>query len=259
MNSSPVPAVIISHPGHELRVHHWLEQAKPAVCVLTDGSGHTQRSRLDSTTGVLSGAGAVAGPVYGRFTDADMYAAVRRADHVIFTKLADELADWLVAGGFTEVAGDALEWYNTSHDVCRYLIAAAAEIARRRTGRELTLWQFLLVGPPDSCPAELRAQARWVRLDDVALQRKLAAAEGYPELAAEVAVVKQKFGVAPFTIECLQPTTAVAGFAAEPAGKPYYEEYGEKQVAAGHYADVIRYREHVQPLRDRLRAHAGLA
>ena len=57
MNSSPVPAVIISHPGHELRVHHWLEQAKPAVCVLTDGSGHTQRSRLDSTTGVLSGAG----------------------------------------------------------------------------------------------------------------------------------------------------------------------------------------------------------
>ena len=71
--------------------------------------------------------------------------------------------------------------------------------------------------------------------------------------------MKQKFGVAPFTIECLQPTTAVAGFAAEPAGKPYYEEYGEKQVAAGHYADVIRYREHVQPLRDRLRAHAGLA
>jgi hypothetical protein len=158
MNSSATPAVIIAHPGHELRVHHWLEQAKPAVCVLTDGSGHTQKSRLDSTTGVLSSAGAVAGPVYGRFTDADMYAAVRRADHVIFTKLADELADWLVAGGFTEVAGDAIESYNTSHDVCRYLISAAAEIARRRTGRELTLWQFLLVGPPDSCPGELRAR-----------------------------------------------------------------------------------------------------
>src|SRR6266480_3056163 len=259
MNSSPAPAVIIAHPGHELRVHHWLEQAKPAVCVLTDGSGHTQKSRLDSTTGVLSGAGAVAGPVYGRFTDADMYDAVRRADYVMFTNLADELADWLVAGGFTEVAGDAIEWYNTSHDVCRYLIAAAAEIALRRTGRELALWQCLLAGPPDSCPAELRAQARWVRLDDAALQRKLDAAEGYPELAAEVAVVKEKFGVAPFAIECLQPTTAVAGFATEPADKPYYEEYGEKQVAAGHYADVIRYREHVQPLRDRLRVHADLA
>jgi len=54
MNSSATPAVIIAHPGHELRVHYWLEQAKPAVCVLTDGSGRTQKSRLDSTTGVLS-------------------------------------------------------------------------------------------------------------------------------------------------------------------------------------------------------------
>ena len=28
----------------------------------------------------------------------------------------------------------------------------------------------------------------------------------------------------------------------------YYETYGERQVAAGHYRTVIRYDEHVRPL-----------
>ena len=252
-------ALVIAHPGHELRVHHWLELAKPAVCVLTDGSGRTQRSRLASTTGVLARTGATAGAIYGRFTDGDIYAAIRRGDHAVFTGLAEELAGWLVAGGFTEVAGDAIEWYNTSHDLCRYVISAAARLVRQRTGRELVLWQFLLVGPPDACPEDKRARARWIRLDEAALRRKLAAAEDYPELAAEVAAVRQKFGVAPFTVEGLLPTSVEEGFTAEPAGKAYYEEYGEKQVAAGHYTEVIRYRDHILPLRDRLRQLAGPA
>ena len=32
-------ALIVAHPGHELRVHHWMELARPLVLVLTDGSG----------------------------------------------------------------------------------------------------------------------------------------------------------------------------------------------------------------------------
>ena len=33
-------ALVVAHPGHELRVHGWLEVARPVVCVSTDGSGH---------------------------------------------------------------------------------------------------------------------------------------------------------------------------------------------------------------------------
>jgi hypothetical protein len=29
---------------------------------------------------------------------------------------------------------------------------------------------------------------------------------------------------------------------------PHYELYGERQVAAGHYENVIRYRQHVLPV-----------
>jgi hypothetical protein len=34
---------------------------------------------------------------------------------------------------------------------------------------------------------------------------------------------------------------------------PFYERYGEQQVAAGLYTYVIRHREHLKPLADALR------
>src|SRR6266699_30347 len=43
-------ALVIAHPGHELRVHAWVELAQPLAFVLTDGSGHTGQSRLASTS-----------------------------------------------------------------------------------------------------------------------------------------------------------------------------------------------------------------
>ena len=119
-------ALVITHPGHELRIHHWLELAKPEVCVLTDGSGRTQTSRLGSTTRVLSRTGATPGPIYGRYSDAEIYAAVKNGDSKVCTGLADELAVWIMDGGFDQVVGDAIEWYNTSHDICCYLISCAS-------------------------------------------------------------------------------------------------------------------------------------
>lgn len=35
--SSGRAALVVAHPGHELRVYGWLEQARPRVFVLTDG------------------------------------------------------------------------------------------------------------------------------------------------------------------------------------------------------------------------------
>ena len=75
---------MIAHPGHELRVHHWLEIAAPQVFVLTDGSGHGGVSRLASTTRLLERAGATPGPIYGRFSDRDLYHALLARDWPLF-------------------------------------------------------------------------------------------------------------------------------------------------------------------------------
>src|SRR3954452_4220641 len=91
-NPAPPTALIIGPPGHELRVHHWIERTRPLVFVLTDGSGHTGVSRLASTTAVLERAGATPGSVYGRLSDREVYRAILGGDVGLFAGLADELA-----------------------------------------------------------------------------------------------------------------------------------------------------------------------
>ena len=65
-------ALIVAHPGHELRVHGWLEAVQPTVYVLTDGSGRASQSRLASTMRLLQQARAQRGAIYGRFSDREL-------------------------------------------------------------------------------------------------------------------------------------------------------------------------------------------
>jgi hypothetical protein len=85
-------ALVVAHPGHELRVHGWLEQARPLVFVLTDGSGGSGVPRLGSTARLIDRAGAERGSIFGRVPDRDLYAAILDHDHALFAGLASELA-----------------------------------------------------------------------------------------------------------------------------------------------------------------------
>jgi hypothetical protein len=279
--SPPRAALIVSHPGHELRVHGWLEATRPLVCVLTDGSGRTGRSRLDSTTRVLDAAGARRGTVYGPLSDGELYAAVLEREHSPFTSLVEELAATLVRERVRLVAGDAEEGYNPSHDICRLLVNAAVRLARRASAARISNYDFTLAAPPCHCPEHLRAGALRLDLDDAAFARKLSAAHNYPELRAEVEaalggagsvalrehpdLARQtgaSFGGAcadDFRVEWLRPVAADDDDG-EPLSRgarerPFYEAYGERQVQAGHYRRVLRYREHVLPLAAALDAH----
>lgn len=249
-------ALVVAHPGHELRVHGWLETARPRVFILTDGSGREGLSRLQSTTNVLTGAGSRPGSVYGRFSDLGLYEALLRHDHRMFTELAHELAGEFVRERIEYVAGDAVEGYNTAHEVCHLVLCAAVEMASRARGASVGKYDFLLKGRPDECPEPLRERAIWLRLDDEAVGRKLRAAENYPELAAEVEAAIKENGAGAFRVECLRPVEGgrMERFASE---QPFYERHGEKQVAAGHYGQVVRYREHILPLAEALRECAG--
>jgi hypothetical protein len=169
-----------------LRVHHWLECARPVTFVLTDGSGHSDHSRIDSTTQVLARAGATRGAIYGALTDRALYQAILRGNHTIFAQLAQDLAAALQRERVTCVVGDAAEGVNPGHDVCRLLINAALALIARMSGRRITNMEFPVEGPPGECPPEDRAQAVLLDLDDAAYARKLAAARAYPELVAEL-------------------------------------------------------------------------
>ncbi len=106
----------------------------------------------------------------------------------------------------------------------------------------------MLVGSPDDIPDALRDEVVRVSLDDDALARKLESANGYPELASEVAAAIERFGTAPFQREFLRPVDLEnrLGWSAEE--KPFSERYGEKRVAEGVHDRVLRFREHVVPV-----------
>ena len=221
--------------------------------MLTDGSGSTGSSRVSSTLEVLRRAGAHPGSLFGRFSDSELYEVILDGRIEVLTGLARELADAFVDRGVETVAADAFEGFNPSHDLCRLLTDAAVAMASRRTGRAIASYEFLLEGRPDAHPANGIPGFLRLELEDGALERKLAAARSYPEMAYEVERALASHGAGAFRIEGLRPVdpgTEVEALIEEP---PYYESYGERQVAAGRYPRVLRFREHFLPLARTLR------
>ena len=251
-------AVFVAHPGHVLRVHHWLEIAKPLVFVMTGGETRDLPAQLPPATLLFEKLGARRSAIYGRWSDAAVYEAILNRDAAPFVAATREFADALVAEGIDYVAGDASEGYNCTHELCRYIINSGLALAEKETGRRIPNYEFLLMGAPNACPEALRDRALRVELDDAALDRKIAAAEAfYSVLGQEVAQQIGKYGREPFMVEYLTP----ASLETEPeysSVKAAYEAQGEKQVASGKYQHVIRYREHFQPLVRKMRDKLGL-
>lgn len=245
-------ALVIGHPGHELLLHGWLEVTHPFVFVFTDGSGRSNQSRLPSTTKILNQTGAKCGSVYGRLTDAAGYAAILSHEFDLFVQLARELAGAFVAERIDYVAGDAFEGYNPMHDACRLVINAAVTMAQRATGHRIANFEFSPIGQPNACHEPNHANGICRLLDEAELARKMTAAKGYAELAGEVLAALERTSTDAFRVECLRPVVpaTVDCPCDEP---PFYEQYGEKQVAAGYYHRVLRYNEHIVPLAEALR------
>jgi hypothetical protein len=180
-------ALIVAHPGHEIRLHGWLELARPRVFILTDGSGRASHSRLGATTAYLSEYGVEPSGLYGRFTDREVYLALLARNYSFFLRLADELADSFLREGIGYVSGDAAEGYNSTHDTCRLLINTAVEMAGRAGTGSIRNFDFPVVNRPDYCPAGERARMIRLELDGEQFRRKISSARKYyPELAAEV-------------------------------------------------------------------------
>jgi hypothetical protein len=241
------PALVVGHPGHELAVHGWLQATQPLVFVLTDGSGRSHRSRLSSTTTILHQTGSKPGCIYGRLTDTESYSAILNHEFDLFNQLAQELSAALTAADIDYVAGDAFEGYNPMHDVCRLIINAAVTLSRQTTGRQLGNLEFTLMRPPSVSHQQLHTDGICRFLDDDAFARKMTAASRYAELAGEIDAAVKRSTTEELRVECLRPVRPHCPEYTSDQ-RPFYETYGEKQVAAGVYREVIRFREHIAPL-----------
>jgi hypothetical protein len=189
----------------------------------------------------------------GIYHSGDIYRGLLGRDFELFIKLSEELAENLVSEKIASVAGDASEGYNTGHEACRLIIDAAVGIALRRHGHRIANFEFQLIGPPCDYYKPPCNSAGRLYMNDGAFARKVEAIRDYSELASEVEAQLRDVSLDSFRVECLHRVSEDSAYSSRAKEKPFYERYGERQVAGGFYKDVIRYRDHMKPLEDALR------
>ena len=233
------PILIIAHPGHELRLFGWIEEFRPLVCILTDGSGSMGPSRIEFSHHVLDACGTQHGPVMGLLPDRDWDAALLEGDPDPFVTAADLIANAASAG--STVVSDPVEGYNPMHDLAS---AVADRVARMTGGERMT---FPLMRPAQ--PHQLFV------LSEAAIQRKSAAITGYVPLANEAAaLLLQHPDSLAVEMLCKETWSWPTYLSAELE----YERIGRSRAIAGLYSMTITYGAHVLPIANRLGSASGL-
>lgn len=250
--SSQRCALAVAHPGHEIRVFGWMAANRPTISVLTDGSGHKGVPRLQSSAKLLADIGVPIGPIFGAYSDRQIYAHVLAKNADPFLRLADRLAgDW-VKNRIDIVLGDACEGAIMAHDLWRAVIDRAVQLAARRRGCRIRNMAFSLKSDPRTSPADRSSEKNHQnQLHESIWKRKILAAENYVGIQSEVQDAFSVWGKAAFRYETMWELPCAIN-SNDWVEKPKYELHGEAQVVAGVYEQVVRYREHVRPILEAL-------
>jgi len=243
-------ALVTGHPGHELRVFGWAVENRPRLYVLTDGSGSGRSSRISTTRKLALDVGAREGEIFGSTRDHEFYRAIITGRTSFFVELLDVLAASFIEHDIDCVLGDAAEGFNPTHDICRYLVDSTVELVSRESGRTIANYQYRLTERELGQVEQHDNHCIHVTLSDAAFAAKLAAARTYVALDGEVTTALAHYGEDHFRTECMKPAEKPS---LETRGaKPYYEVFGEERVRTGVFDTVLRYENHVQPIRQAL-------
>jgi len=250
------PALVVAHPGHELRLFGWLAAHRPTVHILT-GATRVGPERIEASAALVAEVGATKGRLFGGVPDRDVYAMVLAGDPGPFHEWTDRLRDAFVADDPSLVVVDAWQLYNVCHDLVHVMARVAAAEASRRLGRTLAVHDYPVVVDAVAGPAPSGPLVGGLRLDAGELARKMAAARAFPDVACELAEIVAHEGEDALARETLRSTLPLDQLVPAPGVKPAYEWYGEQRVAAGLYREVLRW-SHVAPIVASLRDRAAV-
>lgn len=247
-------ALVLGHPGHELKVLGWTAAYRPCTFILTDGSGHGPTPRTSRSRSLLGDLEASVDSCFGNRSDRDVYAAILNRDTSFFCDQTRRLVEAFLREKINFVAGDALEGYNPTHDLCRWMINAAITLAQRQSAFAIRNYEFLLTESPTDADSRHCTTCCHFQLDERALGHKLQCALAYEELAAEVQGALDRCGRDYFATECFR--LVEQPFTTHPyLQPPQYESWAEQRVASGYYRTVIRM-EHVLAIMEAIRNFA---
>ncbi|MEW6633327.1 MAG: hypothetical protein AB1440_20855 [Pseudomonadota bacterium] len=235
MDSGLQNVLILAHPGHELRIHHWLELTKPRVYLLTDGSGGRQSARTEYSRHIVHAAGATPGSVFGETPDAAWYEALLARDQTFFLDMFARISADLAGHREVQVVSDAVDGYNPVHDLA-FVFGSAVNALLQRTG---TRRQQLSSAAVPNVPGAVHVE---IELDQAARARKKAAIEAYTPLADEARLILAR------DPDCLNRERLIAQVPDWIEPTPEWERIGRERVAQGFYDRCITYKDNVQPI-----------
>lgn len=242
-------ALIIGHPGHELRAFKFLKDAKPDVYILTDGSGQNNDSRLYQSIKLIESVGATYKNTFTAFSDKELYALILSGDLEKIKQIKKELLTLVKEKKYDEIYGDALEGFNPTHDICRYIInGIVAELEKSNPSHPILTYDFVLDKAPGMLSQKTQQDYLFFDLSKQELEMKLKAGLNYPELKLEIEKAIEHFGVSAFSKETYSRITDLNQISNWQTPVPYYEEIGRKRVATGAYKTCIEFEKHIKPL-----------
>lgn len=202
MNSLPAGnfALSIAHPGHELLLHGFLEQAKPFVFILTDGSYATGKDMMMDSIRVIDTAikqdkklkinfkddlwkrslmiiQQDRDPEQKHIKDEQIYSEILNQNTNFFRYYADFIATTLIKRNIDYVICDPSEQENAIHEMCNIMTDIAVDFIKKRTGKNIQQFYYELEKPYSKNPGP---ECVHISLDENAAERKLNSILKYP-------------------------------------------------------------------------------
>ncbi|QWK79624.1 hypothetical protein [Ochrobactrum sp. BTU1] len=228
--------LILAHPGHELRIHHWLEINTPTVYLLTDGSGGQMASRVHFSKDLIDRCGASSGAVFGEISDKDWYASIMAGKNDLLAKTIQTIVDDAPKNCRVQIVADALDGYNPMHDMAWFI----GKIVHHRIAQHATALPFLASAATTNVQGSVELS---LQLNAEARARKTMSVKSYTPLAEEARRILEQDPLA-FDEERLISQS----FDWKAEYKPLWEKIGRQRVNDGIYSDCLTFQQHVRPL-----------
>lgn len=269
-------ALSIAHPSHEIRLHGFLSRTKPFIFLMTDGSGRNNeptilffqeyikkihRNNRDAFALMQDGEKFI--------QDNNIYTELIAGRHQFFEIYTKSIAKHLLRKKIDYVVVDSSEGYNVSHEMCHIMTNLAIKYVQKMTGKKIMSYDFAITEPYSQRISEdcihielsdeeydykLNAFANYhpslfaelknnISLIDGARIKQLQSEGGIQEIKQMIALINSHF----IRNEYLRPYIYE-----EPAEAPFYEKHGEQLAVQGVYAEIIRYEQHIKPIKEKL-------
>lgn len=237
--------LFVGHPGHELLAYKFLKDYKPDVIFLTTGSGNKDQPRIAGSVDLVESLGLKVYQPFAPFTDRQIYDLIMGGDFEAFDKVRDALKNFILEHNIQRVVGDALEGFNPSHDLCRYIINSTVKVLE--PGSVLN-YDFLQDEVFRNADFEEGTSDIILKLNDGEMESKLGACRAYGQLKFEVDRFFDRYGADFFKLEYFRKINDLDQICTWQGEMPFYEVHGRKRVEEGIYAQTLLFENHMKPL-----------